>query len=143
MPEHASQAIIGRGTLFQRGGLLSTDPYETVSEVISFGIPDEQADEEEVSHSESPDGYKEFIRSWIDGGEASVGLNWRPDLYATQASLRSDKADGLRRYYRFVLPGAMETVGFLGFVKGLKRNVTPKGAITADVSFRASRVTAA
>lgn len=139
--EAPSQAIIGRGTLLQRGGTSAGDAFETISEVISFGIPDDQADEVEVSHSESPGGFKEFLSTWRDAGEASVGLNWRPDLHATQVSLRSDKADGLRRYYRFVLPGGMETITFLAFVKGLKRNVDIKGAITADVTFRCSSVT--
>lgn len=140
MAEHASSAVAGRGTTFQRGGLLPGDPFETVSDVISFGVPDEQMDEVEVTHSESPGGYKEYIRTWIDGGEASVGLNWRPDVHATHASLLADKADGLRRYYRFVLPGGMETVTFYGFVKGLKRNPDIKGAVTAEVTFRVSSV---
>jgi hypothetical protein len=140
MAEHASQAIIGRGTLLQRGGLLPGDPYETVTEVTEFGIPDESAEDVEVTHSESPDGYNEKIQGFKDGGDASATVNWRPDVYASQAALRDDKASGVRRWYRFVLPNAMETIPFFGFVKNIKRNVTPKGAITAAITWSVSRV---
>lgn len=141
MGEHVSQARLGRGTLFQRGGLNPEDPFETCSDVISFGIPDDTPEEVDVTHSESPDGFLEFIKGFVDAGEGTVGLNWRPDLYPNHAALRSDKADGLRRYYRYVLPGGMETITVYGFIKNIKRNVTPKGAITADVTMRCSRVT--
>lgn len=140
MAEHATQAVIGHGTLVQRGGTAVGDAYETISEVIGFETPDEVADEHEVSHFESPGGYKEFIQGMIDAGEATITVSWRPDLYPTQANLRSDKASGELRYYRFVLPGGLETLTFRAFVKGLKRNVQPNAPVTADITFRVSQV---
>jgi len=142
MAEHATQAVIGHGTQFQRGGLLVGDPFSNIMEVISFDSPDEQGDDIEVSHFESPDKIKEYIRGMIEAGEASISVNWNPTVYASHSSLRSDKEDGLLRYYRFILPGAMETITFRAYVKGLKRNADPNGAVTADVSFKVSTITA-
>lgn len=142
MAEHATQAVLGHGTQIQRGGLLDTDPFTNVMEVISFDSPDEQGDDIEVSHFESPSKIKEFIRGMIDAGTAAISVNWNPGVYASHASLRSDKVDGLLRYYRFILPGAMETITFRAYVKGLKRNADPNGAVTADVTFKVSTVTA-
>ena len=141
MAEHATQSLIGHGTQLQRGGLLEADPFTNLHEVVGFESPDEVADEHEASHFESPGRYKEFIAGMIDAGEATITIGWRPDLYPDQVSLKADKADGLLRYYRIILPGAMETITFRGFVKGLKRNIVPNGPMTADITFRCSRVT--
>ena len=142
MAEHATQAITGAGTQLQRGGVLSTDAFTSLHEVISFDAPSVQADEIEATHFESPEGYKEFIAGKKDAGEATATLNWRPDLYSDQASLQSDAADGLLRYYRFILPGAVQTYTFRAFVKGMKPDVSANGALTMAVTFRVSRVTA-
>jgi hypothetical protein len=143
MAEHATQAIIGHGTLLQRGGVASTDAYTDVEECIAFDAPNEMADEHEASHFQSPDGYKEYIAGMIDAGEATATLNWRPDLYASQAAFRTDAADRLLRYYKIILPNAMETITFRAFVKGMKPDVTPNGALTMAITFRVSRVTVA
>lgn len=143
MAEHATQALIGHGTRLQRGGTALADAFTDLNEVISFESPDEVADEHEVSHFESPDRYKEFIAGMIDAGEATISVTWRPDVYPSQASLKDDKADGLLRYYRIILPSAMETITFRAFVKGLKRNINPNAPMTADITFRVSSVTVA
>lgn len=140
MAEHATQGIIGHGTQLQRGGLLDTDPFVNLHEVISFDAPNEQADEHEASHFESPARYKEYIAGMIDAGEATATLTWRPDLYPDQASLRDDAADKLLRYYRFILPGGMEEITFRAFVKGMKPDVQPNAVLTMAVTFRVSRV---
>lgn len=141
--EYATQAIIGHGTQLQRGGVLVTDAFANLHEVVSFDAPNEQADEHEASHFESPDGYKEFVAGVIDASEATASVNWRPDVYPDQAALRIDAADKLLRYYRLILPGAMETITFRAFVKGLKPDINPNGVLTMAVTFRVSRVTVA
>lgn len=144
MAEHATIARIGHGTQFQRGN--SDGPPETftnVHELIAFEPPDVQADDIEVSHLESPGGYKEYIRGMLDAGEVSFSINWDPTGRATHAQIRTDYAAGTSRNYRFVLPGAIETVTFPGYVKGLKRNVAPNGAITADITLKVSGAPAA
>jgi len=141
MAEHATQAVSGRGAQLKRGGLLSTDPYVNLHEVISFDAPNDSADEIEVTHLESPGGRKEYIAGMIDSGEATATLNWRPDVYAEQALLRSDAADRALRYWQFVLPSSMETITFRAFVKGMKPEVTANGALLMAVTFRVSTST--
>jgi predicted secreted protein len=136
MAEHATIARIGYGTQFQRGNGDSPETFTNISEVIAFEAPDEQADDVEVTHFESPGGYKEYIRGMLDAGEASFSVNWDPTNRATHAQIRTDKASGTAHNYRFVLPGSIETVTFSGYIKGLKRNVEPGGAITADITLK-------
>jgi predicted secreted protein len=141
MAEHATQAISGRGAQLKRGGLLSTDPYVNLHEVVSFEAPNDTAEEIDVTHLESPGGRKEFIAGMVDSGEATATLNWRPDIYSEQALLRSDQADRALRYWQFVLPSSMETITFRAFVKGMKPAVTSNGALTMAVTFRVSTST--
>jgi predicted secreted protein len=137
MAEHATIARIGYLSQFQRGnGDGPPETFTNVSEVVSFEPPDAQADDIEVTHFESPGGYKEYIRGMLDAGEASFSINWDPTGRATHAQIRTDKNSGLAHNYRFVLPGSIETITFPAYVKGLKRNVEPNGAITADVTLK-------
>ena len=61
---------------------LSTDDdpanYDEMVEVVSFGLPDDQSDEIEVTHLKSPNKRKEFISGLTDGGEVEVSLNYIP-----------------------------------------------------------------
>lgn len=141
MAEHATQAVIGRGALLQRGGLLVGDPFTDVHEVTDFKPGNAQRDKHEVTHYESPGGQKEKIAGLIENGTATATLNWNPVIYAEHASLRSDKNDGLLRYYRFTLPGAMETITFRASVTGLERNVPANGPVTVTVTFEVNNQT--
>ena len=143
MAEHATQAVSGSGTQVLYGGLLITDAYVNFHEVIAFDPPDVQADEIDTTHFESPEGYKEFIPGKKDAGSATVTFNWRPDLYADQANMRTDQAAGTLRYYKFILPTAIEQRVFRAFVKGMKPGISPTGALTMAVTLRVSRETAA
>lgn len=141
MAEHATQGIIGHGSRLQRGGLLDTDPFTDVHECTDFKPPNAQRDKHEVSHYESPSQQKEKIAGMIDNGQATAVLTWRPDIYAEHASFRSDKNDGLLRYYRFIGPNAMETITFRASVTGLERNYPANGPITATVTFEVNNTT--
>ncbi len=148
MTEHATQAVIGWGTQIQYGEVVGTGNYGEVDEafanfheVNTADPPDEQTDEVEATHFESPDKTKEYVQGMIDSGEFTFSLNWRPDLYADHQQLVSDKAAGTRRSYRIVLTGGMETITTPGFVKGLKRSGNPGDLIKCDVTIRAGAVT--
>jgi len=135
MAEHATQAVIGHGSKLQRGGLLPGDPFGDVHEVTDFKSPNAQRDTHEVSHYESPGQQKEKIAGMIDNGTASATVNWNPAIYADHASFRSDKNDGLLRYYKFTGPNAMETITFRASVTGLERNIPVNGPVTATITF--------
>jgi predicted secreted protein len=135
MAEHATQAVIGHGSKLQRGGVLSTDPFSDVHECTDFKAPQAQRDKHEVSHYESPGQQKEKIAGMIENGTASATINWNPTIYADHASFRSDKNDGLLRYYKFIAPAAMETITFRASVTGLERNIPVNGPVTATITF--------
>ena len=141
MSEHVTQAIIGHGSVLQRGGLLLTDPFIETHNVTDFKPPNAQRDKHEVSHYGSPGQQKEKIAGMIDNGSASAAVSWRPDLFADHASYRSDKNDGLLRYYRFIGPNAMETITFRASVTGLERTYPPNGPVTATITFEVNNTT--
>lgn len=42
------------------------------AEVVDITIDSESVDTEEITHQQSPDGYKQFVPSFIDGGSVTV-----------------------------------------------------------------------
>lgn len=152
MSTHASKAVLGYGTLVEYGVPVSDptsgDPAEvftTLHDVITSDPPDEQTDEVEVSHYQSPLKTKEFIQGWIDAGSATIELNWNPRQWPDHTNILADKVAGTKRNWRVVLPedeGApIETITFPAFVKGLKRSIDNKGAVKCTVTLRCSAVT--
>jgi hypothetical protein len=139
--EHASKAVLGWGAFLQvgttvGGGSPGTDTFTNISEVISHEPPDEQADDIEVTHFGSPLRSKEYIRGLLDTGEAPFTVNYNPAQYPEHVTLVQLKKSGEKRNIRFVLPSAMETIDFVGYVKGFKRNIEPSGAMTADITLK-------
>jgi len=139
--EHASKAVLGWGAYLQigttvGGGSPGTDTFTNISEVTSHEPPDEQADDIEVTHFGSPLRTKEYIRGLLDAGDSSFTVNYNPAQYPEQVTLVQLKKSGEKRNIRFVLPSAMETIDFVGYVKGLKRTTEPSGAQTADITLK-------
>jgi hypothetical protein len=142
MAEHATQAVIGWGTQVQYGDGGDPETFANFHEVTTADPPDEQTDEPEATHFESPSRTKEYVQGMIDSGEFTFELNWLPDVYADHQQLVTDKAAGTRRNYRIVLPGSMETITTPGFVKGLKRSLAPSDVVKMSVTVRCGAVTA-
>lgn len=137
MAEHATQAILGHGTLFERGnGDGPPETFTTLHEVTAFDSPDEQADDVEVTHFESPNKTKEYIRGTIEGGTATFTVNYNPSAYATHNQVIADKASGLTNTYRFVLPDSGETWTFAGYVKGTKLITDPSAGQQLEVTLK-------
>lgn len=138
MAEHASKGYIGHGTQVLRGnGDGPPETFSQIHDVVSSEPPDEVADDVEVTHLESPNKTKEYVRGLIEAGEVGFSVNWNPVDWTDHASIRADKASGATKNWRIVLPGARETIDFPAYVKGLKRNVPgPNEAVTADVTLK-------
>jgi hypothetical protein len=144
--EHATQAVIGWGTQVQRGngdGDPTTgvgETYQNITEVTAGVPPQDVQDEIEVTHFESPGRRKEFIAGMIDSGEASCVVNYNPGVYAIHDQLVEDFEAGGQHWWRFVLPGGVETITFKAFIKGFARNLGPSDVLTADVTWRVGTV---
>jgi len=141
MAEYGTKAVLVHGTQVQRGLGTTPETYEIITEIVSVDPPEDQADDVDVTHTEALNKRKQFIRGLIDSGEASATINYNPAEYPVHVSLRNDFKTGTIRKWRVVLPGAMETIEFDAYVKGLKRNLGSAGdALTADITWRVSNV---
>ncbi len=139
MAEHASQAIIGWGSILYREGPPLT--FEQITEVAAFHPPQESSDEVEVTHFESPGRREEFIQGLIDAGEATATINYNPGVHAIHDTIVEDFEAGTVINWRFTLPGLIETIDFSAFIKTFNRAVAPSDALTADVTWRVSSLT--
>jgi hypothetical protein len=141
MSEHASQAVIGWGSVLGRGN--ADGPPETfteVSEVTAFQPPQDTADEIEVSHFGSPGARKEYIAGMVDSGECTCTIQYRPAVYAIHRQLALDAEARDLHNWQFELPDDEEVITFRAFIKQFNRKLAPSDKITADITFRVSTV---
>lgn len=137
MAEHATQAVIGWGSNLALGrGDGPPETFDPIMEVVSFDPPDEKGDDIEVTHFESPDRTKEYIRGMIDAGEASFTVNYNPAAYQSHQDIVAMKQSGEIRNFKFTFPDAMETDAFPAYVKGFKPKLGPNDALTADITLK-------
>jgi predicted secreted protein len=73
-----SNARLGYGTLLKRRISTSPDTYQLVAERVSLGGPSMSRDVPDVTHMDSPNGWREFLAGLKDGGEISVEGNFVP-----------------------------------------------------------------
>lgn len=122
---------------------LSTDEtvanLEELFQVVSFGLPNDEVDEVEVTHLKSPNRRREYIAGLSDGGEIEVVLNYRPGS-DTDALLLAAKAARDVRAIRFVIPNngvPAYQVDTFGYVSGYDRGTVAAGdKMEVTVTFR-------
>lgn len=103
----ASQAVIGYGTILQLSNAGSPATYTGILEIRSISPPDIERDMIEVTHNESPGGWKEFLGGMIDGGEVGIELNFLPGNATHKdmlANLVQQTVANVFRPYRIVFP---------------------------------------
>jgi len=133
----ATAAISGYGTLLKRGDGGSPETFSTVGEVRSISGPSMETDEAEVTtHSSAASGaYKEFILTLIDAGSVEFETNYVPSD-VTHIGLRTDFINRTKRNWQIVLPGAIQTISFSGYVKSMPFEFPVDDAITQKISIR-------
>lgn len=70
-----TNAAIGYGTLFRRGNDDSPETFTPIGEVTDISGPNMKRDAIDATHSQSPNGFREFIGGLRDGGEIQVTMN--------------------------------------------------------------------
>lgn len=100
-------------------------------------LPDEQADEVDVTHMKSPGRRKQFIAGLIDSGELGVPMNYIPGS-PTDVMLKEIKASGENVLLDITLPGTTEPETFSGFLRGYARTAPVSDKMTATATFRLS-----
>jgi hypothetical protein len=135
-----TEARIGWGAEVQVSSSSSAAGLVEIGEVRSFNLPSDEADEHEVTHFKSSQRRKEFIAGLIDGGEATVTVNYVPgsvsDLLLTDA-----QEDGTTRPVRFIIPDQVGAAAWqitaAGFIKHYSPDtVEPNAPITATFTIR-------
>jgi predicted secreted protein len=71
-----TNAKIGYGNLFQLFQAAPANDFVTVAEVTSITMPPQQRDAIEATHTESPEGWREFIPGLKNAGEVKLEMNF-------------------------------------------------------------------
>lgn len=130
---------IGYGSTV-RVGLLGSggDPdFFKLDLVGDLEAPDEEVDEHETTHMESPGRRKQFIAGLIDSGELTVPMNYIPGS-ETHTKLTQIKASGEEVIIELTLGAGATPESFTGFLKGYGRSAPVNGKMTASARFRLS-----
>lgn len=137
-----TEARIGWGAEIQVSSSSSTAGLVELGEIRSFTVPNDEADEHEVTHMKSPNRRKEFIQGMIDGGEGTCTINYVPGS-ATDLLLTDALDTGTTRAVRFIIPDTSGTgaaawqITTSGFVKKYAPDeVQPNAPITASLTIR-------
>lgn len=132
-----TQAMSAQGTFIGKGDGASPENFAEIAEVKNIGGPDEKADEIDVTHLRSPEGYREFIQSFKDGGEIPLTLNFIPSS-ATQDStngLRAEFQSGAIKNYQITYPDGT-TCTFAAWVKQCGNAAQVGNALEFNVTLR-------
>jgi len=128
-----SQAILGYGTLLERGNGATPEVFTAIAEVLDINGPNRSRDFEDVSHMQSPDGYDEWLPKLKSGGELAFDLHFLP-FHASQDALNDDYESGRKGNYRIRWPFNPPVIGaFTAFVQEPPNPTTPiNGKVTAS-----------
>lgn len=130
---------IGYGSRVRIGRLGSngTPTFTKIELVGDLEAPDEQVDEHETTHMDSPGRRKQFIAGLIDSGELTIPMNYIPKS-PTHVLLTEIKASGEEVLIELTLGADGDPETFAGFAKGYRRTAPVNGRMTAEVVFRLS-----
>ena len=137
---------VGRGNLFQMFDTnASPEAWVTVAEVKNITPPAYARDAQEAPHTESPDGYREFVSGLWVAGEICVELNFVPDSDTTDmvfASFDSDELQQVRILFRDgTQTGPSPTCSRFtcsGFITGFTTEGPLDDVMTGTVTFKIS-----
>jgi len=130
MPE--TEADIGFDSSFGiEGG--TPDQFDILAEVVSIQPLGMTRDAVEATHLKSPEGWKEFIAGLKDGGEAVIGLNYKP---AHNGALVTAFEAGKGRF-QITFPNGM-TMTFTGIVTAFEPGELNGDKMTASLKIKCS-----
>lgn len=128
----ATTAVSGFGTLLK---LKSGTSTTTIAEVQSVTGPGLSRDTYDVTHMESPSGYREFVGGLVDGGEVSIDLNFLPPN-STQTTLRG-LITSTAQTWNLVFPDASTTTWtMVAFVTAFEPTAPHDDAMSASATLK-------
>lgn len=107
--------------------------------VFEMSVPNEQADDVEITHFKSTGKKREYIQGLIETGEGTISMNYVPGS-ATDILCRAAKDAGDTRAFKIVLPDdagdpLWEIDGFC-YVKGYERDIPVDDRMTATLTVK-------
>ena len=129
---------IGHGIIFERGDGADPEVWTAIGNVLIPDLPDMTRDAVEVTHTQSPNRFREFIGGLRDGGEVAPTLALLPGD-ASYAALVADYKSDEPVNYRVVLPNPEETAWtFRGLLTSLEHDTPLDDTNTVVPTFKVS-----
>lgn len=136
-----SGAVSGFGTLLKRENTAGGGVYTAIAEIKSISGPNLSVETIDVTHMQSPSGYREFIASFKDGGEMTFTMNFLPDD-ATQnwtAGLLKTFNDRSMWNYQCLFPDPGATlVTFAALITAFAPNAQIDSVLEVNVTLKIS-----
>ena len=132
-----TQAQIGFGTLFQ---LFESPSWVTIGEVTNISMPPLQRDAIEATHTESTEGWREFIPGLKNAGEVKVEMNFVPASDSDQRLRNTFDTDVLGQF-RIVFDTPVsptEAITFEGIITNYEVTGPIADKMTASVTIKVS-----
>ena len=130
-----ADADIGYGTRVQRGNSATPPVFTDVGELVEFGPPGLSRDTVEVTHSRSPDRFKEYIGALIDAGELSFTIQFSdPSVLDT---LIADMRVKTPVPYRYIWP-SLDQWDFAALITAIEPDTSIEDKMTASVTAKLS-----
>lgn len=133
-----TNAKIGFGGLFKIQNDDSPQVYTSIGECTSIKPPGIARDAVEATHSESPDGYREYISGLKDGQEASADLNLVPGSVGTLLLLAQFENAALSVCQVTIPTSPAYVWSFNAVLTGFESDMPIDDRMTATVTFKIS-----
>lgn len=128
-----SDAISGKGAKFQRE-TASPGVYASVGESLVIDGPNVTRAMYEVTHTESPGGYDEFIPGTRAGGDLKASMNY---TFAGYNTLKADIESDDPVNYQVVYADPGDSIRrFSAYVTSINKKAPAKGVITMEVGIK-------
>lgn len=131
-----TNAKIGHGSLFEiEDTTQSPVAFVKVAEVLNITPPALARDAIDATHTESTEGWREFIPGLKDGGEVSVEMNFIPGHASLDLILALFSRDAGN--FRITFPDSPATVWtFSAFITGFEPEAPLEDKMTATATFK-------
>jgi predicted secreted protein len=128
-----TDALLGYGT---KVAIKDNGSYADLDEVISVTPPNQQVEQVEATHTQSPNRTREYISGLNDPGECSFDMNFVPGS-SSDTRLLALKTSGAYKDTRITFPNAV-TWDFLASVTGYEPQAPIDDRMIVTVTMRVS-----
>ena len=110
--------------------------YATIASLKTIGGPDMSAETVDVTNHQSPNRFREFVKSVIDGGECTADVIWDPDEATHQDVRDALKSVDSRMFNINEVFSGNPVVEFEGFVTDASFERDAEDAVTGSISIK-------